>query len=201
MRSALILAGGSGKRLNYREKALIPIMGRTMIEHILEKLDPIVDQVIISVRDEAQKSLLEKYTPDRIMVPDKYSDVGPLAGILEGLKAAEEEYIFIVACDMPFLNVEVVEQLFQRARGHDAAIPIWDNEKMEPLHAVYRTTSMLFETQKAILRGDRIILAPVFNLDDVVSVSIDEIHKVDLELRTLININTLEDIELLNEIR
>ena len=199
MRSALILAGGSGRRLGCKEKALIPIKGRTILEYNLELLERLVDEVIISVRDDEQKGILKEYTGERTIIADHYTDVGPLAGILEGLKEAEGEYVFITACDMPFLDPEVVEMLFQRANGHDAAIPAWENEMLEPLHAVYRTRPMAIETEKAIQNDDKIILAPVFKLKDVVLVDMEDVRALDPGLRTFININTLEDMELIKE--
>ncbi len=199
MRSALILAGGSGRRLGCKEKALIPIKGRTILEYNLDLLERLVDEVIISVRDDEQKCILEEYTGERTIIADHYTDVGPLAGILEGLKEAEGEYVFITACDMPFLDPEVVEMLFQRANGHDAAIPAWENEMLEPLHAVYRTRPMAIETEKAIQNDDKIILAPVFKLKDVVLVDMEDVRALDPGLRTFININTLEDMELIEE--
>jgi molybdopterin-guanine dinucleotide biosynthesis protein A len=199
MRSALILAGGRGRRLGYKEKALIPIKGRTILEYNLDLLERLVDEVIISVRDDEQKCFLVEYTGERTIIADHYTNVGPLAGILEGLKAADGEYVFITACDMPFLNPEVVEMLFKRAKGHDAAIPVWDNEMLEPLHAVYRNGPMAIETEKAIKNGDKIALAPVFNLKDVVLVDMEDVRVIDPGLRTFININTQEDMELIEE--
>jgi molybdopterin-guanine dinucleotide biosynthesis protein A len=199
MRSALILAGGRGRRLGYKEKALIPIKGRTILEYNLDLLERLVDEVIISVRDDEQKCFLVEYTGERTIIADHYTNVGPLAGILEGLKAADGEYVFITACDMPFLNPEVVEMLFKRAKGHDAAIPVWDNEMLEPLHAVYRNGPMAIETEKAIKNGDKIALAPVFNLKDVVLVDMEDVRAIDPGLRTFININTQEDMELIEE--
>jgi molybdopterin-guanine dinucleotide biosynthesis protein A len=199
MRSALILAGGRGRRLGYEEKALIPFKGRTILEYNLDLLERLVDEVIISVRDDEQKCFLVEYTGERTIIADHYTNVGPLAGILEGLKAADGEYVFITACDMPFLNPEVVEMLFKRAKGHDAAIPVWDNEMLEPLHAVYRNGPMAIETEKAIKNGDKIALAPVFNLKDVVLVDMEDVRAIDPGLRTFININTQEDMELIEE--
>ncbi len=196
--SAIILAGGRGRRLGHKEKALIPINGKPIIEHTIEVLEGVVDEIIVSVRGDRQKQLLEEYTTGHIVVVDKYVDVGPLAGILEGLGAAGGEYVFVVACDMPFLNIGVVELLFKRARGHDGALPVGDNGIYEPLHAVYRTGPMLARTKKAIKQGERFILAPIFDLEDVVLVEMDEIRELDPELKTFLNVNTLEDIEKYN---
>jgi len=199
MKSALILAGGRGRRMGYREKALLPVGNRTILEHTIEVLTGVTDEVIISVRDVVQQELLSGYTQGMNVVLDHYHDVGPLAGILEGMKVAEGEYVFISGCDMPYLDAGVVQLLFDRARGHDAAIPVWENENFEPVHAVYRARPMAIETEKAILRNDTFVLAPIFKLNDVVFVDMEEIRGIDPGLRTFININTLEDIKNMGE--
>ena len=193
--SAIILAGGRGKRLGYKEKALIPINGKPIIDHTIQVLEGVVDEIIVSVRDDRQKQLLEEYTTDRIVVVDEYVDAGPLAGILEGLGAAGGEYVFVVACDMPYINIEVVEFLFKSAKGHDGALPVRDDGIYEPLHAVYRTGPMLAGTKKSIERGERFILAPIFDLEDMVLVEMDEIREFDPKLKIFLNVNTLEDIK------
>lgn len=194
MKSALILAGGRGRRMGFKEKALLPVGNRTILEKTIEVLETVVDEVIVSVRDETQQEMLREYTHELDIVLDHHHDVGPLAGILEGLKSAGGEYVFISACDMPYLNANVVQLLFDRAQGHDAAIPVWRDDIMEPLHAVYRTGPMTVETEKSILRNDKIAKSLVFKLKDVVFVDMEEIKAIDPELKTFININTMEDI-------
>ncbi len=192
--SALILAGGMGSRLGYREKALIDIKGRPLIALIIEKLEKVVDNIIISVRDIAQSEILEtSLTRGYKFAYDDQRNIGPLSGILSGLSVCETEYCFIAACDMPFINEDVVKLLFHKGEDHDAAIPRWDDGFLEPLHAVYRRASMIRETRKAIGRGETIILAPVFRMN-VNYVPVDEIRKLDPDVKTFININTDEDI-------
>ncbi len=195
MRSALILVGGRSRRMGFREKALLPIGDKTILEYVMDTLDGVMDEIIISVRDTQQQELLKDYTQGYDVVLDKYRDVGPLSGILEGLRAANGEYVFVAACDMPFINNDVVELLFKRAEGHDAAIPVWENENLEPMHAVYRTRPMAVETKKAILRNEKFVLAPVFKMQDIVFVNMDEIRELDPDLRTFVNINTSDDMK------
>lgn len=193
--SALILAGGMGSRLGYREKALIDINGRPVIELIIERLEKIVDSIIISVRDRAQGELLEAtLSRGYRFAYDDHRNMGPISGILSGLSECQDEYCFILACDMPFINADVVGLLFKRCESYDAAIPRWEDGFIEPLHAVYRCMPMIQETRKAIERGEKIILAPVFGMN-VNYVPVDEIRKLDTDLRTFININTDEDIQ------
>lgn len=196
--SALILAGGMGRRLGYREKALIDINGKTLIALIIEKLEKVVDSIIISVRDRAQEELLKAaLSLEYRFAYDIHKNTGPMSGILSGLSSCEDEYCFIAACDMPFINENVVRLLFRRSENFDAAIPRWEDGFLEPLHAVYRCVPMIHETKKAIERGETIILAPVFKMK-VNYVPMDDVRKLDPDLRTFININTNDDIQKLS---
>jgi len=192
--SAIILAGGKGKRMGYREKSLMDINGEPLITYVTRSLENIIDEIIISVRDEEQGKLLGLVLPGYTYAFDSYENTGPLAGILSGLLLCRNEFCFIVACDMPFINENVVKMLFRRSEDHDAAIPRWEDGFLEPLHAVYRCKPMIFETKKALEAGETIILAPIFKLK-VDFVEIDEIRKIDPDLRTFININTPEDMD------
>ncbi len=192
--SALILAGGKGSRLGFQEKALIDINGRPLIAYVLESLEKVVDTIIISVRDEAQRELLEGALSGFRFACDTYRNKGPLAGILSGLSVCEDEYCFIAACDMPFINEKVVKLLFMKSENYDAAIPRRDDGFLEPLHAVYKREPMIRETKRAIERGETIILAPVFKLN-VKYVGIDEIMTLDPDLITFMNVNTPEDVQ------
>lgn len=194
MASALILAGGRGSRLGYREKALIDINGIPLISFVIEALEKVTESIIISVRDRAQGELLRAVLPDYRFAYDAYKNVGPLAGILSGLKVCDDEYCFIAACDMPFLNEKVAGLLFRESEDYDAAVPRHNNGLLEPLHAVYRCKPMIRETEKAIGRGETIILAPIFKLN-VNYVEVDEIKKLDADLKTFMNVNTPEDIQ------
>ncbi len=193
---ALILAGGMGSRMGYREKALIDVNGRPLIMFVIEALEKVVDRIIISVRDREQGDLFKSGNPDLQGYPYAYDACrgrGPLAGILSGLLACEEEYCFIAACDMPFINPNVVELLFRKSDGFEAAIPRWEDGSLEPLHAVYRCDPMIRETRKAFENDETIILAPIYRLK-VNYVRIGEIKKIDNDLKTFMNVNTSEDI-------
>ena len=199
IRSSLILAGGRARRLENKEKALIPFRGKTVIEHTIDVLEGLSDEIIISIRDDEQKQILKGHVGNLTMVVDRYSDVGPLAGMLEGFKAAKGEYVFVTACDMPYQDARVIQLLFECARDHNSAVPKWEDGRMEPLCAVYRTAPMVKEIEKAVKNGDRFILAPVFKLKDVMYVDMEKIRSIDPELRMFVNINTMEDMEKLGE--
>jgi molybdopterin-guanine dinucleotide biosynthesis protein A len=191
--SAIILAGGKGKRMGHREKALMEFNGTPLITYVIKSLEKVVDDIIISVRDKAQEELLIKVLPGYTYVSDAYENTGPLSGILSSLNVCRDEFCFIAACDMPFINENVVELLFKKSEDHDAAIVRREDGYLEPLHAVYKCKPMIFETKKAIMNGNKKILVPIHRMK-VNYVEIEEIRKIDPYLKTFININTLEDL-------
>lgn len=203
-RSAVILAGGRGRRMGMAEKTLLEFEGKTILERLLESLFRSVDEVILSVRDKNQekkfRSVLEKFPAREIRFCfDTLEDAGPLEGIRAGLLESRSEYSFVCAGDMPFVDSRVIDLLFEKAIGHDAALPRWEDRKYEPLHAVY-SKKMIPEIEKAFEKGRCSVLTPVFEMKDIVFVKVSEIRKIDPELRTFVNINTVDEMQRIIEL-
>jgi molybdenum cofactor guanylyltransferase len=192
MRTAVVLAGGKGSRLNYVEKALLKLHGKPILNHIIETLSGCVDEIVVVARDEEQQKKL--CLAGVKIVQDEIRDFGPVAGICSGLKASRFEYSFVAACDMPFIKADVVDLLFRKAVGFDVAIPY----PLEPLHAVYRRETTIRAAKAAIRRRKGAIMYVVAHLQ-ANYVPKEEIRAIDPELCTFININDFEDIELLNK--
>ena len=131
--SAIILAGGKSERMG-QDKALMPYLGRTLIEHVLNAVNKIVADVVI-VADISDKFGL---SPSVRVIGDLYPDKGPLGGLITGLRFAGEGSHFVVACDMPFIQPELISYLLSRIGDHDAVIPK-SNERLQPLCAVYHS--------------------------------------------------------------
>jgi molybdopterin-guanine dinucleotide biosynthesis protein A len=198
-RSSLLLAGGLGTRLEGREKALLLLNGNTFIENTLRVLDRVCDEVIISFRDEAQLRQFGEYAHERKTVLDTLQHAGPLAGMLEGFRAASGEYLLVVACDMPYINADVIDRLFKLADGHDAVVPVGASGKKEPLHAVYKKLPMLHAIEVSLLEGDRFAMSPVLKLKDVMFPEVRSLDDLGKEGITFININTPEDLAKLKD--
>ena len=192
MRTAVVLAGGKGSRLNYVEKALLELHGEPILNHIIETLSGCVDEIVVVARDEEQQRTLQ-LAGVRI-VRDEVRGFGPVAGICSGLNASSFEYAFVAACDMPFIKAEVVDLLFRKAVGYDVAIPY----PLEPLHAVYRRETTICAAKVAIERRKGAIMYVVDQLQ-ANYVPKDEIRAIDPNLCTFVNINNLEDVEILNK--
>ena len=163
MRSAVILAGGAGSRLG-KEKSLIEFDGRLLIQWSAEKLAHVVEDVVVVARGPEQASQLKDLIPNTTVTCDSISGYGPVAGLADGMKNARGEYALAVGCDLPFLNIDVINLLFELAQGYDAAVPTKENGMMEPLHAVYKRDALYSSCQKAIERGERRIRSPLATL-------------------------------------
>jgi len=128
--SAIILAGGNSLRLG-RDKALVKICGSSTIIHtIVEKLRVISDDVIVVTNGKRYANLGVKLTSDI------YLANGPLAGLHAGLLTTKYSHALVVACDMPFLNLKLLNYTVSLPLDYDVLIPKiggWP----EPLHAIY----------------------------------------------------------------
>lgn len=197
MRSGIILAGGRSTRFGGGEKSLRQVNGKAMICRVMESLRGVVDEIIISVRDEKQQELVYPIIRDiDNFVYDESHGMGPLSGVRSGLRKARGDYVIIVACDMPYIKKEAVELLFGLAMGHDAAVPMHEDGFIEPLHAVYKRDAMLDAVEHSFKAGEKRIASPLKYLGDVVYVTDEKIKAVDPALRTFLNINKAEDLSL-----
>ncbi|MEM2934511.1 MAG: molybdenum cofactor guanylyltransferase [Methanocellales archaeon] len=194
MRGGLVLAGGKSTRMQ-RDKALLEIGKKRMINLVLESLGQVVDEIAVAAANKEQGERLKPYIGEARLAYDEIPEFGPLAGIVAGLRVLNSNSIFIAACDMPFINPRVVELLFNQAQDCDALIPRWENGRLETLHAVYKRESMMQAAKQAIEQGKHIILAAVFKLSKVSYISIEDIKKIDPELKTLLNLNKPSDIK------
>jgi len=114
-----------------RNKALLPFRGRPLLAHQLDVLRPLFDRVVVASKDPTP------YAPFGVeVVPDVLSERCALTGIHAVLSASRTEHAFVVACDLPFLNGRLVEDLLARRDGNDVVVPE-SNHQIEPLHAVY----------------------------------------------------------------
>jgi FdhD protein len=149
--TAVILAGGTSRRMG-SNKALLKMNNTALIESVYQTLAMLFHEVLIVTNTP------EEYTfiPCR-KVADIYPGAGSIAGLHAGLAASVTERIFVSACDMPYLNPDVIRLLCDFAPNADAVVPLNNDGLREPLHAVY-ATSVLDEVQRAIERDDKSIL-------------------------------------------
>ncbi|WOX55555.1 MULTISPECIES: molybdenum cofactor guanylyltransferase [unclassified Methanoculleus] len=190
MRSAIVLVGGAARRAGGREKYFFTFRGRTFIDRLIETLQEVVDEIVAVARDPGQCERFCHLENIRC-IPDIRKDLGPIGGLHAGAFAVHGEYVFVVACDMPCVNPRVVTMLFDAAVGYDAAIPCWNADMLEPLHAVYRTGALIGYLEE----HESLSLRAMVRSLNTRYVHMEEIRKIDPDLLTFTNINNLEDLE------
>lgn len=191
MTEGVIIAGGYATRFEGGDKAVADLAGTPMIRRVADRLAPAIDRLVVNCRTEqvaAIEEALTGYEHPVAVAEDPEPDEGPMAGIRTGLRAVESEYAVVVACDMPVVSVDLVELLFERAAGHDAAVPQLSEGWYQTTQAVYRAAPMADACDRALARGEHKILAPLEELDWVV-VSEAEVREV-ASLSTFENVNT-----------
>ena len=106
MRAAgIVLCGGKSSRMG-RAKAWLPWRGRPMVSHVVETLRRVVEEVIV-----VSSETLELPPLDARVVRDRKPELGPLAGIREGLAEVTSELAFVTGTDAPFLETAFVETM------------------------------------------------------------------------------------------
>ena len=211
MYSAVIVAGGRSTRFGDEDKAVAPLSGTPMIRRVADRLEPVVDELVVNCRDDQRAAIEEAlagYPLATNFALDPEVDQGPMAGIRNGCRAASGEYTAVVACDMPFVDPDAISYLFDRASGEidptegaddegeppfDSAVPRLGDGWYQTTQAVYKPDAMADACDAALERGDRKILAPLEELTYAV-VSEDELTAVT-DLTTFENINTKEEFD------
>lgn len=117
--SGVVLAGGQGRRMGGVDKGLQPLHGRPMVAHVIERLAPQVDEIVVNANQnlEAYRAFGHRVVPDAIG-----GFAGPLAGLHAGLGAATKAFAVTVPCDSPFLPQDLVARLMGALRDHDIAV-------------------------------------------------------------------------------
>jgi molybdopterin-guanine dinucleotide biosynthesis protein A len=133
--SAIVLAGGRATRLGGIDKALVSFKGRPLITHVLERLAPQVDDIVINCnRNEETLSAL-----GYPLVGDKQLNYsGPLMGVISALPRCRHELILIVPCDTPFLPSDLYSRLAERMSPDIDLVLADDGERMQPLFMLLR---------------------------------------------------------------
>jgi molybdopterin-guanine dinucleotide biosynthesis protein A len=186
---AAVLAGGKGKRMGMN-KALLELDGKTILDRILEVLPDIFPSILLVVQGE-NSSLCPDCGPHVEVVADIIPEKGPLGGIYTALEHSTAPYVFVMACDMPYPDPELVRCLLALASGKEAVVPR-RGEYIEPLFAIYRRD--VRDRIRERLDDGRLKIHDFIRELDVRYVDEEEIAACDPGFRSFFNINTPEDL-------
>ena len=185
--TGVIQAGGRSVRMGGRPKALMELGGRRIIDRVADVVRAVADDVLIVTNTP------ELYASLGLpMVPDAFPDHGSLGGVYSGLRAARGEAAFTVACDMPFLMVEVARLVTSRAAEADVVAPRIGS-RWETLHACYARACL--QPLEARLRAGRLSIVDFYDDVRVLAVAEEEVARHRAPEVVFMNVNTPEDLE------
>jgi molybdenum cofactor guanylyltransferase len=193
MRSAIILVGGEARRANGQEKYFFLYKGRTFIECLVDALGNVVDEIILVAKSQEQCRRFDALKGVRC-ITDIRPGIGPIGGLHAGACAVKGDLVFVSACDMPCIETAVVSYLFDAIGDADAAIPSWNVDMLEPLHAVYRREVLL----RYLESHESLSLRPMIRSINTRYIPVDALRQFDPDLRTFTNINKIEELDRIN---
>ena len=185
MPSAAILSGGRASRLGGRDKGAMLVGGRTIRERQIAELGGVArDIMIVGGPNEAPPAGVR-------WIPDRLAGLGPLAGLDAALRAAAEEPVIVLACDMPYVRAALLRALLGWLGDFDAVVPRTERG-YHPLCAVYSRRCLPAVTEALAARRLRLIdLLKRIRVRDVAG---PDIEAFGPRTELLANINTPADL-------
>jgi molybdopterin-guanine dinucleotide biosynthesis protein A len=131
--TAIILAGGKSTRMG-SDKGLMTLNNITFIQHIIDAVKTLVDEILIISDNENHDVFKLKRHNDLV------KNVGPLGGIYTGLHYSKTEVNLVISCDVPMIDSELISELIKNYSNKYDVIQTKSNEKTMPLVAIYHKT-------------------------------------------------------------
>lgn len=183
--SGIVLAGGLARRMGRVDKGLMPFAGKPMIAHVLERLRPQVDEILISANREAERYAAYGFP---VVADEIEGYAGPLAGLHRGMCVAQHPLLLSVPCDSPLLPADLVGRLLKALQMNDADLAlVTTGKRTHPVFSLCRS-SLKDHLRQFLLAGGRKMS------DWHASLKIIEVP-FDDEPQAFANINTPEELE------
>ena len=171
-------------------KALKMFAGQPLIARMVDRVRSIAQELLVTTNQAQAFEFLN--IP---LVADKLPGKGALSGLYTAVAAAQQPLVAVLACDMPFINPEllVAQRDILLKEGADVIVPR-TLQGMEPLHAIYRQSTCL-PAIEAALRADQRRLTSWFSTVQVREMQMDEIAQIDPQFHSFINVNTPQEFQ------
>jgi molybdopterin-guanine dinucleotide biosynthesis protein A len=187
MLTICVQAGGESRRMG-QDKALMPFLGRPLIQQVVNRLAPIAAELIVTTNHPNDYRFL-----GLPLFPDLKPGHGALGGLYTALSSAAGEVVAVVACDMPFASASLIEAASRLLVQEEADVVIPDSGGgLEPMHAVYRRETCIPAIEAAI-EADLWKLISWFPQVKVRILQPDEVKTYDPSGLAFWNLNTPEE--------
>ncbi len=185
--TAIILAGGKASRMGF-DKQFLEIDNIKLVDKIISILEEEFNEIIL-ITNKPQEYPKERYK----LASDIIKEKGPLSGIHVGLKMATSAYVFVIACDMPNIDLDYVRYMKEEIEKKDAKACITKVEKgLEPFHGFY--SKSLVEDIEEYLKTDRRSIQRFLADKDIIYIE-EEDAKGKYNRDIFINLNTMEEVK------
>ena len=186
--TALILAGGRGSRMGEVDKGLQPFRGKPMVAHVLERLGPQADEIIINANRNLEQ--YEKFG-HRVVADAIDGFAGPLAGLHVGMSHASHPLVATAPCDSPFLPLDLIARLRTALENENADLAV--AKTFDQAHPVFCLTKReLAPHLRAFLESGQRKIDKWYSGLKVVEVNFDDEEAAFANINTLEELNTLE---------
>ena len=184
--TGVILAGGKSSRYG-TNKALAKINGIPLIENVIRVMRSLFQDLVLITNTPDEYAYLE--LP---MYEDLIKDLGPIGGIYTALNSITNDAGFFVACDMPFLNPDLIRHLVGIRADFDVVVPEISG-KMETLHALY--SGRCIPAVRKLIDVHVYQTIRIFPEVSVRYLKENEIRRFDPELKSFFNVNRPEELK------
>jgi len=182
--TGVVLAGGLGRRMGGVDKGLQLLNGRPLVSHVIERLAPQVDELLINANQNGERYAAFGYPVLADRIPEF---AGPLAGLHAALTAATHPLVATAPCDSPFLPADLISRLFQALTATNADLAVARTfDQPHPVFCLCRR-ELLPHLTDFLARGER-KMALWHAALKVVEVAFDD------EAEAFENINTREEL-------
>ncbi len=187
MLSIVVQAGGRSSRMG-EDKALKLFLGRPLIQHVIERLQSIADEMLVTTNHPEDYAFL-----NLPLFIDLKPGRGALGGLYTALYSAKHPLVAVAACDMPFASAKLFEAASDILVKEEADVVIAKTNKgYESLHAVYRRATCLSAVDAAIA-SDKWRMDSWFPQIKMRLLTPEEIGRCDPDGLAFSNINTPEE--------
>jgi len=187
-KTAVILAGGKSTRMGF-DKQFLEVNNKLLMENLICELKKEFQDIIIVTNKP------EEYKNSKCRIfSDEIKEVGPLSGIHVGLKNSKSKYTYFIACDMPNINLNYIQQMKNEIiQGKPDACVSQKEGRIEPFNSFY-STNILDKVEELIRSNRRSMLTLINNIKTLV---IDEktLERYNKLFDMFINLNTREDLQ------
>ena len=182
--TGVILAGGQGSRMGGVDKGLQGFRGKPMVQHVIERLAPQVDELLINANRNPDAYARFGY---RVVADEIEGFAGPLAGFERGLAHAAGDLVVTAPCDSPFLPADLVRRLSAalEAEGADLAVARTGTQA-HPVFSLMRRS--VHASLRDFLSGGQRKIDRWYGALAVAEVAFDD------EAEAFLNINTLDEL-------